>query len=246
MKASLIILGVLIAAGLLGGAYILASSKTNSEVYEAKLKLADDRITELEKKTSQLASTSTQHAQELESSRIAIAGSRETIDKMSEELAEATRPAESAELPATESAGSVPGRPLPEAVEAIKETVKRELKEEKLAKEKEGVQTWYREMYKTEAAKFEKKMDERYPELARKIGLNGTQESAIRDIAEDSFDKIMTLMEDAIADKTWEEIDWTAYGKQAEAVGKEHEARINELVDEEQAKALKRFFEDRR
>ena len=251
MKLSIVILGVFIAVGLLGGAYILASSKTDNTEYEAKLKLAEDRINELGKKTAQLEIISSQLTQELESSKLIIQNNNERIAEMSQQLSKSRitgldQPAVRPAPPAGKIGDSIPSQPspMPDVIEAVKEEVKKELKEERLAKETEQFQQWYREMHKTESEKFKKQMEEEFSVFAQKIKLSSTQEYAVRDIAEDAFKKIMALLEDTMANRSKEEIDWAAYQKQMEEIYTEAEQQIVELVSEEQADAIRKFFED--
>ena len=246
MKFSLVLLGLLIAAGLLGGAYILSTSKTNGEEYANKMETANEHIDNLTKKTALLEGNIAQLHQELESCKLVIESNGNRIGQMTRQLAEAPQPVASPALPAGKTGDSISGQspPMPEVIEAVKEEVKKELKEEKLAKETEQFQNWYKQMHKSESEKFRKQMEDDFPALAQKIKLTPTQEYAIRDVAEGAFKKIMALIEDTMANRSKEEIDWVAYQKQMEEIYNEAETQIVELVDEKQAGAIRKFFED--
>jgi malonyl CoA-acyl carrier protein transacylase len=132
----------------------------------------------------------------------------------------------------------------PEALEMLKEEVKKELKEERKIEETEQRTRMAGQMRENETRQWRKKIDEEFPKLAEKIGLSPTQEYAIKDIAEAAFKEIMALWEEAIA-KPESEVDWTAFQEDMEKIYKDATEQVGELVNEEQEKALEKFFEDR-
>jgi hypothetical protein len=138
------------------------------------------------------------------------------------------------------------GMPVSKAAESeflakVKEEIKKDLKEaerakklEQKEKKAEGTRRWMTEGHK-------KKM-EGFGEFAQKIELRASQEEDIRRIADESFEKIMTILDEAFAQPE-DEVDW---GPVKQEIGEIHEdaaTQIEQMVTEEQAKHIGEYFE---
>ena len=98
------------------------------------------------------------------------------------------------------------------------------------------------QMKEIETKRWQKKLDEEFPELAVKLNLSTTQEFAIKEIAEDAFKKIMAIWEEA-ASKPEDEVDWADFQENMEKIYNEAESQVVEMVSKEQGEALRKFFE---
>jgi len=128
-----------------------------------------------------------------------------------------------------------------EIITDIKKAIKAELKKEKEAekleeRKKQGEQTkkWIKGDYDNKMKKF--------PDFAQKIGLSGSMETDIRQIAEDAYAKVIQILSDAF-EKTEDEVDWMDVRKKIEEIEKDAESQIEPFVTEEQGKKLKKFFD---
>ena len=251
MKASFVIAGILIAAGLAAGAGVMAfAGKGDIEKFESGLRSANDRIAELAGEVSGLEGQVSELNKQLESNELLTESNSGRINGVSERLSSIEKYRDKvAQLEPQGIAGagssSNPDGFAPKGrgvIEELKEEVKKEIKEERRAEEIEAQRKWYEQMNEKEQEKWKKRLEEEFPKLAQKIKLSPTQEFGIREIAENAFNKIMALWDDAMS-KHKSEVDWTAFGKEMEKIYKEAEAQVTEMVSEEQAEALGKFFE---
>lgn len=252
MKGTSITLGIFILAGLVAGAFIIAFAGTGSQQeLKTELESAGIKIENLTAKVGLLEQRISGLNIKLDNNMASIDENNRKINEFDKkftataEKAEKTIPANPHVAGGKDSTRSLPeaiaGRP--ETLETLKEELKKELKEERKIEEVEKRVKWVGQMKESETKKWQKKLDEEFPKLAEKIGLSPTQEYAIKDIAEAAFKEIMALWEDAMG-KPESEVDWTAFGENMEKIYKDAEAQVTELVNEEQGKALGKFFED--
>jgi hypothetical protein len=251
MKGSALIAGILIMVGLLAGAAVIAFAgrgdtkdlESKLEAATASMEAATGRIAEMEKKIASLAEKQESNSLLIEtnSGRLGeIAQRISRVEIMGRNAPRAEVPGGSPEIPSVDS--SPPLADAPEAVEALKEQVKKELQEERLLKEQEEREHMAQQVKQMQTREWRKQIDEDFPRLAQKIGLNPTQEMAIKDIAENAFKQIIALLEDAM-NQPQSEVDWVAFQEKMKKIYEEAEAQVVPLVDEEQGKALRKFFE---
>ena len=122
--------------------------------------------------------------------------------------------------------------------------VKKEIKEEsKTAKREsnvEGAKKWV----DWQTAQLRKKLDDEFPRLAEKIGLDARQELNVKDIAEEMLRKITTLWsnwEERLATATNE--DWGEFKGEINQVYENTSTQMQEHVSEKQARAIMGFFQ---
>jgi hypothetical protein len=251
MKGTALIAGILILVGLVaGGAIIAFAGKGNTKDLESKLETATasmeaaaGRIDEIEKKLAALSEKQNTNNLLVETNGGRLAELAQRISRVEEsqkKVAQADVPAVSPPSPGIDSSG--PSIDSPEGVEALKEQVKKELKEEQHLKELEQRERMAKQVKEMQTKEWRKQIDEDFPKLAQKIGLNATQEMNIKDIAENAFKEIMLLVEDAMSQPE-DQVDWIAFQEKMEKIYKDAEAQIVPLVTEEQGNALRKFFE---
>lgn len=246
MKLSLVILGIFIAVGLLGGAYILASSKTDNKEYEAKLKLADDRIDSLALRIDTFEGRISELDAKLEDYLLSIDVNNKNIQEMKDQLAAAgknnanmrndTSPAVS---------GSGLGVDKQEIIETLKDEVKREIKEEnKIAQRKAksaGVKKWA----DLQTEQLCKRMDTQFLQFAEKIKLDRNQEIAVKNITEGLIEKVSTIWsnwEERLAEDMADE-DWGELKGELGQVYEDAKHQLLQHVSERQAGAIMDFIQ---
>ncbi len=251
MKGSALIAGILIMVGLIAGAALIAFvGKGNTKDLESKLQAASNsidaaaaRLGVTEKKLAALAEKQESNSLLIEtnSARLNEISQRiSRIEDMKKDVARAEVLGGQPGIPSVDS--SQPLADAPEAVEALKEQVKKELQEERMLKEQKDRERMAQQVQQMQTKEWRKQIDEEFPKFAQKIGLNPTQEMAIKDIAESAFKQLMVLLEEAM-NQPQSEVDWAAFQEKMKGIYADAEAQIVPLVNEEQAKALRKFFE---
>jgi hypothetical protein len=250
MKGSALIAGILIMAGLVAGAAVIAfAGRANTKELESKLEAASASIEAAAARIGQLEKRMTALAEKQETNNLLIETNSARLAELSQRIsrAEDMRKVAAVDLPAVSPPApgmepSASGRETPEAVEALKEQVKKEIEEERRLREQKEREQMTVRVKEMQTKEWRKQIDDEFPKLAQKIGLNATQEMEVREIAENAFKELMMLLEEAMS-KPQSEVDWAAFQEKTKKIYEEAEAQIVPLVSEEQAKALRKFFD---
>lgn len=248
MKVLAIVIALVALAAAAAAGFVTFKERVKTEKMRTELEQANARADAMEAKAADLEKQVSELRQELQAGQFLAETNSGRINRLSETLDAALAGGEkdpvTRSLPgAAPAAGEAATAPVvPEVIEALKEEVKKEIKEERLAQETQARQKWFQQMRERESANWKKKLEEEFPKTALALKLSPTQEFSIREVAEDAFKKLMALMEEAMT-KPWDQVDWAAYQEKTEKIYKEAEAQVVEMVSEEQAKALRKFFE---
>jgi hypothetical protein len=245
-----LVTGIFVVVGFMAGSLtVLFAGREEVRNMRAELQSTGTRTDSLESALRKMNIQLSLLDRRLESIELATEANGQAIDGLSQQLTSARDVHETAKVPSPGGADShsesnqaarLAGQS--EVVEALKEEVKKEIREEQEAEEREARRKWFAQTRERESAEWKKKIEDEFPKLAQKISLSPTQEYTIKDIAEGAFRQLMALMEEALT-KPWEEVDWTAYEEKTHRIYEEAEAKIVDMVTEDQAKALREFFE---
>lgn len=248
MKISAIVIGIFLLVGLVGGAFVIAlAGRADFNELKSEIEHVNAENGTLLARLDQLELGAADLREQLEASHLLIESSSHRIAELSKQLSSFNKWREklAQALPRKSPGGPGSGLPGPlpggRAVEVLKEEVKRELKEERLEEQKARYLKWAKQSREHETKKWRKKMDEEFPKFAQKINLNVTQETSIKEIAENVFNQVIEMMEQEIA--RGEEADWAAFSEKVGKIYEETQAEILEMVTEEQAQKLNKFFE---
>jgi len=242
LKSSLLLL--LVACLLFG---VTACTKQDTSLTEKKLDMIDRRLADISDSLGKLE----ERLDKMDAERLAAKGSmltlKDRLANIEKKLAEVSSASLSVAGGLVDSSPTKPGENgsklaagSRDLITDIKEAVKKELKKDEEAKRIERRKKQAEQNKKWVRNEFDGQI-KGFPEFAEKIGLNGSQETEIRQIAEEAFEKVMRILSDAW-EKPEDEVDWGEAMKEIEEIYKDAEAQIEPYVTEEQGKQLREYF----
>lgn len=246
MKNGAVVLGIFIMAGLIIGAFVVSlvgqekPQANDLDPVNGRIDGLAQRMDSFEQKISDLDGKLAEYLSLLEANN-------RNMQELKGRLAAADKGAGTGE--GTANAGDKLAKGLDpvnrDALEHIKEEVKREIKEEsKIArrkKESAGVKKWA----DSQTQGLQKKMDKQFLRVAEKLNLDRNQEIAVKDITENLIKQVSTIWsnwEERLAEGMTNE-DWGEFKGELGEVYDNAAEQLLQHVSERQAKAIMGFIQ---
>jgi chromosome segregation ATPase len=238
MKNSAVVIGMLVAVGIAAGAFIMSSTgRVNPAEHNPQSAAAG--MDSLAREVEALGREVGDLKERLERNSLMVEENARSIRELRDRLAAA------GERPEMTAAKDEPAKALdsgnPEVIEDIKEAVKREIKEEEQVAQQEKTARAVSQWKQKKEARWRGNLDNRFSGLAEKLGLDVTQEMAVREIAEQTFEKIMALL-DNTPDKSATDGQWGEFKGEFERVYQEAESQLERHVNDKQRQVIMDFL----
>ncbi len=243
-------LGLLLVAGFVAGAFIMSTTGREKPQGQDPGPV-NARIDSLAGKVDSLEKSIADLNERLELTLAAIEANSESISEMKDQLAAAGRESEVAAVKDSEEKkreemeqySHGPNRGVHDAIDRLKEDIKKELKEENQAAKREKHAQEVKKWRDWQMWQLRNKLDDKLPGLAQKLGLDTSQELLVKSIGEEVLRKITSHWENwegRLADAGDE--DWREFKGEFGRIYEDAQRQLAGHVTEAQAKAIMRFI----